>query len=89
MVFLDYTYFVYKQLFYKQQAFGWQIAKQLSVLNLFSLSNNKDYRLKEFFICNKHIIVVKPAIQTLQFSCLKSIIGKTLKSQIININFES
>ena len=47
MVFLDYTYFVYKQLFYKQQAFGWQIAKQLSVLNLSSLSNNKDYRLKK------------------------------------------
>ena len=47
MVFLDYTYFVYKPLFYKQQAFGWQIAKQLSVLNLFSLSNNKDYRLKK------------------------------------------
>ena len=32
---------------YKQLAFGWQIAMQLSGLNLLSLSNNKNYRLKK------------------------------------------
>ena len=31
----------------KQLAFGWQIAKQLSRLNPFSLNNNKNYRLKK------------------------------------------
>ena len=41
---------------YKQLAFGWQIAKELSGLNRFSLSNNKNYRLKKsgfFFVCNR------------------------------------
>ena len=47
MVCLEYTYFFYKQPAYKQLALGWQIAKQLSALNLFSLSNNKNYRLKK------------------------------------------
>ena len=32
---------------YKQLALGWQVAKQLSGLNLFSLSNNGNYRLKK------------------------------------------
>ena len=31
---------------YKQVALAWKIAKQLSGLNLLSLSNNKNYRLK-------------------------------------------
>ena len=35
----------YKQPVYKQAALEWQIAKQLSGLNLLSLSNNKTYRL--------------------------------------------
>ena len=37
----------YKQPVFKQLALGWQIAKQLSGLNPFSLSNNKNYRLKK------------------------------------------
>ena len=40
MVCLDYTYFFYNQTVYKKLALGWEIAKQ------FSLSNNKNYRLK-------------------------------------------
>ena len=39
--------FFYKQPVYKQLALGWQIAKQLSGLNPFSLGNNKNYRLKK------------------------------------------
>ena len=39
--------FFYKQLVYKQPALGWQIGKQLSGLNPFSLSNDKNYRLKK------------------------------------------
>ena len=35
----------YKQPVYKQVALRWQIAKQLSGLNLLSLSKNKTYRL--------------------------------------------
>ena len=42
MVCLDYTYF-----FYNQLALRWQFAKQVSGLNYFSLSNNKNYRLKK------------------------------------------
>ena len=40
--------FFYKQPVYKQVALGWQIAKQLSGLNILSLSNNKTYRLALF-----------------------------------------
>ena len=36
--------FFYKQPVYKQLAFGWQIAKQLSGLKSPSLTNNKNYR---------------------------------------------
>ena len=39
--------FLYKRPVYKQLALKWQIAKQLSGFNLLSLSNNKNYRLKE------------------------------------------
>ena len=48
--------FFYKQRVYKRLALRCQIAKQLSGLNLFSLSNNKIYRLKTsgVFYCNKH-----------------------------------
>ena len=35
--------FFYKQPVYKQLTLGWQITKQLSGLNPFSLSNNKNY----------------------------------------------
>ena len=38
--------FSFKQPVYKQLALGCQIAKQLSGLNSFSLSSNKNYRLK-------------------------------------------
>ena len=37
----------YKQPVYKQVALGWQIAKQLPRLSPFSLSNNKNNRLKK------------------------------------------
>ena len=47
MVCLDYTYFFYKQQVYKELALGWQIPEQFSKLNLFSLINNKNYRLKK------------------------------------------
>ena len=36
----------YKQLVYKELALAWHIAKQLSGLNLLSLSNNQNYSLK-------------------------------------------
>ena len=39
--------FFYKQLVFKQPTLGQQIAKQLSGISLFSLSNNKYYRLKK------------------------------------------
>ena len=39
--------FFYKQPVYKQVALKWQIAKQLSGLKPFSLSNNKTFRLKK------------------------------------------
>ena len=41
------TYFFYKQPVYKQLALRWQIDKQILGLNLLSLSNNKNYRLKK------------------------------------------
>ena len=47
VTFFKFTYFCYKQLVYKQLALEWQIAKQLSGLNPFSFSNNKNYRLKK------------------------------------------
>ena len=37
----------YKQAVFKQLALGWQIAKPLSGLKSYSLSNNKNYRLKK------------------------------------------
>ena len=39
--------FFYKQPVYKQLALAWQIGKHFSGLNLVSLSNNKNYRLKK------------------------------------------
>ena len=53
-----------KQPVYEQLAPGWQIAKQLSVLNPLLLSNNRNYRLKEsgVFLCDKRKIAVKPTI---------------------------
>ena len=41
------TYVFYKQRVHKQLALGWRIVKQLSELNPLSLSNNKNYGLKE------------------------------------------
>ena len=43
MVCLDYTFF-FKQPVYKQLALGWQMTKEISGINLFSLSNYKNYR---------------------------------------------
>ena len=56
--------FFYKQPVHKQPALEWQTAKQISGLNLLSLSNNKNYRLKkvDFFLCNKGKIAVKLTI---------------------------
>ena len=39
--------FFYKQPVYNQLVLGWKIAKQLSGLNLLSLSKSKNYRLKK------------------------------------------
>ena len=39
--------FFYKEPVFKRLALRWQIAKQLSVLNPFSLRNNKNNRLKK------------------------------------------
>ena len=47
--------FFYKQPVYKQLALAWQIPKQVLGLNPFSLSNNKNYKLKRlcfFFTIN-------------------------------------
>ena len=41
------TLIFYKQLVFKQLTLGWQISKQLSGRNPFSLGNNKNYRLKK------------------------------------------
>ena len=82
--------FFYKKLVYKHPALGWQIAKQLSGLSPVSLSNNKNYRKRniELFVCNKRKLVLK---QTMHQNSVvsQSIIEKILKSQIINIDFES
>ena len=53
---------------YKQIAFEWQIAKQLSGLIPVSLSNNKYCKLKKsgVFLCSKRKTAVKPTIH--QFS---------------------
>ena len=58
---VNYTYFFYKQPVYKQLVVEWQIAKQLSGLNLLSPSANKNYiqRKEEFFFYNKRKILVK------------------------------
>ena len=40
-------FFFYKQPVFKKPALEWQIAEQLSGLNLLSLSNNKNYILKK------------------------------------------
>ena len=47
--------------FYKQLALRWQIAKQLSALNHFSLSNNINYKLKKSGLFN-FVINVKQLI---------------------------
>ena len=44
---IDLLHFFHKQPVYKQLALAWQIAKQLSGRNAFSLSNNKSYSLKK------------------------------------------
>ena len=62
---------------FKQLAFGWQIDKQLSALKPLSLSNNKNYRLKEikFFHFNKRKIAAKPTIH--HYSAVsKAILGQ-------------
>ena len=61
---VSYIHFFNKQAVYKQLVLGWQIAKQLSGLNLRLLSNNKNYRSKKsgFFLCNKREIAVKETI---------------------------
>ena len=58
------NFLIYKQPVYKQLALEWQIAKKLWGLNPFSLSNNKNCRLKkvEISLCNKRKITAKPTI---------------------------
>ena len=41
--------YIYTLTFLKQLALEWQIAKQLSGLNVLSVSNNKNHRLKKSF----------------------------------------
>ena len=81
------TYFFYKQLVYKQLAFGWHFAKQFSGLSPLSRSNNKNYKLKKSGVCNKRKIAAKPTIH--QNSAVSIVLlGKFHKSDI-NIDFES
>ena len=55
--------FFYEQPVHKQLVLEWQIAKQLSGLNLLSLSNNENYRLKKSGVFHKkRKIAVKPTI---------------------------
>ena len=73
-----YNYVIfYQQPVYKQLALGWQIAKQLSRLNLFSSSNNKNYRLKKsgVFPLHKRKIAVKPTIHH-NSAISKALLGK-------------
>ena len=51
--------FFWKQPVYKQLFFEWQFAKHLSVLNPVLLVKITELRKVEFFLCNKHKIVVK------------------------------
>ena len=71
---------------YKQLALGWKITKQLSGVNHYSLSNNKNYRKRkfEFFLCNKHKVVIKPSVHQ-NSAVSKAFFWKILKSLIINI----
>ena len=52
-----FSYYFYKQPVYKQLVLGWQIAKQVSGINPFWLSNNEICRLKKkwsfSFVINK------------------------------------
>ena len=50
----------YKQPVYKQLALRWQIAKQLSGLNLLALSNDKNYKLQKTGVFPA---AVKPTLQ--------------------------
>ena len=77
-------WFVTLSCFYKQPVLAWLIAKQLSALNPFSLSNMKNSRLKK----NRAFPLQKPD-NTPKFSCLKNSFGKILKSEIWNVDFES
>ena len=74
---MNYTYFFYKQPVYKQLALGWQIAKQISEFNSFSLSNNKNYRLKKSgaFFCNRRKIAAKPTAHP-NSAVSKALLGK-------------
>ena len=73
----------YKQSVYKQLTLKWRIAEQLSGFNLLSLSNNRNYRN------NRNNIKQQQKRQCTKIQYLKSIIGKLLKSVLINIDFRS
>ena len=68
------TLFYISNRVFKQLAFGWQIATQLSGFNPLLLSNNKNYRLRKS--------------RVFPFNSFEHKIEKTLKSLIINIDFE-
>ena len=63
--------------FYKQLALRWQVSKPLLGLNLFSLGNNKKYRLKKsgVFLCNKRKIAVTPTMHQ-NSAVSKTFLGK-------------
>ena len=77
---MHYIYFFNKQPIYKQLSIGWLSAKQLSGLNVFSLSDSKNYRLTEtgVFLCSERKIAVKPTIYQ------NSTFSKALLEKILN-----
>ena len=57
----------YKQPVYKQLALAWQIAKQLSGLNLLSLSNNKNCSLKVTSVTKQKLLKMYHLRHRLEF----------------------
>ena len=77
--------FLYKQSVYKQLALGWQIAKQLSGLNPFSLSNNKNYRLQKSGVAVKRTTDYNSAFSKALLGKFKIIIDHKYQFWILKI----
>ena len=85
--------FFYQPPVSKELAREWQIAKQLSRLNLLSLSNDKNHILKKSrgFYLNHNSAISKASASTStvnQNSVISKAFGNSLISLIINIDFE-